>query len=179
MGQNETFAHVILPCHIYYGWNILLRPVDIRLGQKRCLVHEMGIEVSMFPVGPKTVRELVCFTLCLLRFWPLPWGHCAPCPRRKSQRANLHLAQVWRPAEPACGQVRAAESQPIYRLLSVKQNVLWALRNSGMFVTEYCDSNGWQYIECMQLSCMTPSSRVVRLETLVTCLSLPTARVPR
>lgn len=36
MGQNETFAHVILPCHVYYGWNILLHPTDIRLGPKPC-----------------------------------------------------------------------------------------------------------------------------------------------
>lgn len=52
MGPIETFAHALLPCHMYYGWHILLHPIDIRLGQKPCFGPWTGHRSPNVPCRP-------------------------------------------------------------------------------------------------------------------------------
>ena len=100
--EGERMKHLLMfsLCYILVMFTMVgiyfSIPLMLGLAKKLALVNGMCIEVSIFPLGTKSVRGLMCFTLSRLSFWPLPWEECAHVPEWKhgGQTSNSSKSAV-------------------------------------------------------------------------------------
>lgn len=97
MGPIETFAHALFLAICTMGGIYFSIPLISDLAKNLALVHELGIEVPMFPVGPAYERDTRVSLCCLEILTPsMTSVHCpaAPGGNHRRQTSILFKSEV-------------------------------------------------------------------------------------